>query len=432
MPMVTLFALALLAPQTAEIRPMATEIVNPIRNATFNKDGKAKKRVQGGNPRLIDGHLVFDGSTDGDRQVDPQIAVGGGFILHGTNSGLVIYDKNGNYIDGVPQSEFNNGIDPKLFYDPHNKVFGFDMWVYWDKEKVKPVNVSVSESADPRKGWNTYPVSAKDGWDGGAIGYSRKWIGYSFPGGESQTFVMRMSEAKAGKPATIFRFKGSLGSPSYTQDATDDLVFVELTDNDIIMRTVGESKAKDGVPVVKKIVRVPHHFKYFGWPPNSPMKGTDKLTASGDRNPKNLVVQSKCLWFSQAVDVNGRAGVQWHQVRLSDGKFIQSGLLSHPVNSYIETSIAVNKRNDVLVGFQETGPGMFISGRCAWRKASDPLGTLGPILRLGEGQAATAGGPWGDYSGSVFDGDNKIDLWTIQSIANAKGGGSTAIAQIKL
>jgi len=404
-----------------------TEVITPIHQDTFNKGGTAKRRVQGGNPRVVHGFLVFDGSSDGDRQVDPQIAVGGGFVLHGTNGGLIIYDKEGHYVDGVPQDEFNGGIDPKLFFDPHNRVFGFDLWKYWDKEKIKPVNISISQTADPRGAWNTYAVPAPKGVDGGGIGYSRKWIGYSFPGGPEETFVMKMAEVKAGKPATVYHFAGSLGSPAYTQDATDDLLFVRLTDQDIVLTTVGTGGG--GEPVVKSVVTAPHHFRYFGWPPASPMKGTDKRTASGDRNPKNLVVQSRNLWFSHTVDVEGRAGVEWHQVKL-DGTFVQNGLIANPETSYIQTTIAVNRRQDVLVGFQETGPNMFISGRCTWRRANDPPGTLRPILELGEGLAATKGGPWGDYSGSVVDGDNLTDLWTIQSVATAAGRGGTVIAKI--
>jgi len=414
--------------QDLPIPPVRTELVTPIHSATFNKGGTAKNRRQGGNPRTVAGNLVFDGSTDGNRQVDPQIAVGGGFVLHGTNGGIVIYDKKGNYVDGVPQKEFNDGIDPKLFFDVNNRVFGFDMWVYWDKPKVKPVNISISETADPRGAWNTYSVSASQGVDGGGIGYSRRWIGYSFPGGPEQTFVLPMAEAKAGKPAPVYHFAGNLGQPVATQDASDDLLFVKLTNEETVLTTVGDGG--EGIPVVKAIKRAPHGFRYFGHPPQSPMKGTVVKTASGDRNPKNLVVQGNHLWFSQTVNVEGRAGVQWHEFTL-DGADVQDGLLADPQNSYIQTTLAVNKRNDVLVGFQETGPDMFISARCAWRKGSDPPGKLGPIFKLATGVAATAGTAWGDYSGSVMDGDNRTDLWTIQSYANEVGKGSTVIMRVR-
>src|SRR5579872_2421574 len=109
---VALLALTLLPAEPGD-GPVSTEVVTPVHADSFNHGGTAKKRRQGGNPRMVRGNLVFDGSQDGNRQVDPQIAVGGGFVLHGTNSGLLIYDKNGNYVDGVPQDEFAGGIDPK-------------------------------------------------------------------------------------------------------------------------------------------------------------------------------------------------------------------------------------------------------------------------------------------------------------------------------
>ena len=105
-------------------RPSRVEIISPIRKTSFNNNGSCPEREQGGNPRMVNGYLVFDGSMDGNRQVDPQIAVGGGYVLHGTNNGLVIYNKKGEYQQGISQKCFNNGIDPKLFFDAHNQVFG--------------------------------------------------------------------------------------------------------------------------------------------------------------------------------------------------------------------------------------------------------------------------------------------------------------------
>ena len=51
-------------------------------------------------------------------------------------------------------------------------------------------------------------------------------------------------------------------------------------------------------------------------------------------------------------------------------------------------------------------------------------------MRLGEGEGATDGTSWGDYSGSVIDGDNLLDLWTVQSTTSPEGKGHTAIAKL--
>lgn len=413
----------------ADIKPSRSEVIKPLHVPSFNLGGKAKNRKQGGGARRVAGCLAFDGSMDGNRQVDPQIAIGGGFVFHGTNKGFIIYDKKGNYVDGVRQSVFNGGIDPKIFFDPHNKVFGFDIWNPWDKEKKKPVNVSVSETSDPTKAWNTYPIPAPAGRDGGGIGYSRKWIGYEFPGGPEQNFVLKIAEAKAGKPATVYHFAGNMGHPVANQDANDDIYFFKITKTQFIITRVHDSG--DGSPIATVVADKPHALKYFKGPARSSQKGTKQQVSSGDRRPKNIVLQSNHIWFSHTITCDGRAAVQWHQLKL-DGTLVQTGLIKHEKNNYIQTTIAVNQHNDVLVGFQEAGPDMFISPRMALRLADDAPGTIRKVINLGEGKGAADGIAWGDYSGSTIDGDNLTDLWTIQSITDVKGKGDTIIVQAPL
>lgn len=410
------------------VHPSRTEVITPIHKSKFYGDSLCAERKQGGNPQIINGYQVFNGSMDGNRQVDPQIAVGGGYVLHGTNSGIIIYNKKGEFVQGVPQKCFNNGIDPKMFYDFHNQVFVFDLWWYYDKPKVKPVNISVSETSDPTGAWNTYPVPAQNGVDGGGIGYSRKWIGYSFPGGTENTFVLRMADAKAGKPATVYHFKGSLGHLVFVQDATDDLYFFEIKNGDFIIRKVTEGS--DGQPYCQLVSKKPHLLKYINYPPQSPQKGTEQKVSSGDRNPKNLVLQNGCIWFSHAVNKDGHSAVQWHQLKADDGTIVQTGMIASDTTNYIQTTIAVNKNNDVLIGFQEVNANSFISPRFTYRLAKDAPGTTREIVRVGEGSGAADGVAWGDYSGSVIDGDNLLDLWTIQSIANEKGRGETVIVKV--
>ena len=420
-------AISISSPVIYAATPSRTEVITPLKNSTFNKNGKCPQRKQGGNPRIAAGYFVFDGSMDGNRQVDPQIAVGGGYVLHGTNNGMIIYDKKGEFIQGVKMSCFNGGIDPKLFFCINNKVFGFDTWKYWDKQKNKPVNISISTSSDPTGSWNTYPVSAPHGRDGGGIGHSTEWIGYSFPGGPEQSFVLKMSEAKKGIPTTIYHFEGNLGQPAFNQDKDPNLYFLKFTSKNFIISRVRDNG--HGEPVSEQLCSKPHHLKYSGYPPKSPQKGSAIKTSSGDRNPKNIILQSGCLWFSQAVNGKGRSAVQWHQLRL-DGTLVQSGIIQSPDSNYIQTTLAVNKYNDVLVGFQEVNQNMFISPRMAFRHATDPLGKLRKIIKLAEGEGATSGTAWGDYSGSVIDGDNLSDLWTIQSITDKNGKGDTIIIKV--
>ncbi len=429
----TLLSLILLIQAHAQsindtIRPSKTEVVNPIHKSDFNDGNHCLVRKQGGNMQMVNGYQVFNGSMDGDRQVDPQIAVGGGYVLEGSNKGLIIYDKKGSFVQGVSQKCFNNGIDPKMFFDIHNNLFVFDMWWYYDKAKIKPVNIAVSETSNPTGSWNIYPVSRTEEVDGGGIGYSKKWIGYSYSGGSENTFVMRMADAKAGKPATIYHFNGSLGNPVFMQDPIDDLYFFDIDEGYFVIRKVSEDA--NGKPYCQVVSRKPHNVKYIDYPPESPQKGTEQKVSSGDRNPKNLVYQNGSIWFSQAVNCEGRSAVQWHQVKADDGTIRQTGLIKSDTTNYIQTTIAVNKKNDVLIGFQEVNANSFISPRFAYRTAKDVRGTVGKIVRVAEGEAATDGDSWGDYSGSIIDGDNLLDLWTIQSRANTKGKGESVIVKV--
>jgi hypothetical protein len=414
--------------QLDTMHAVRTEMISPLHKASFYGDSLCAERKQGGNPQIINGYQVFNGSMDGNRQVDPQIAIGGGFVLHGTNGGIIIYNKNGEFLQGVSQKCFNNGIDPKMFFDIHNQVFVFDLWWYYDKPKIKPVNISVSETSDPRGAWNTYPVPATKGEDGGGIGYSKKWIGYSFPGGEENTFILRTSDAKAGRPAKVYHFKGSLGHPIANQDDNDDLYFFDIDEDDFVIRKVSEDA--NGEPYCQLVSRKKHNLTYIDYPPQSPQKGTTQKVSSGDRNPKNLVLQNGFIWFAQAVNCNGRSAVQWHQINSKNGQMLQTDLIKSDTTNYIQTTLAVNKKNDVLIGFQEVNANSFVSPRFTFRMAKDAPGTVRDIIHVGEGRGATDGEAWGDYSGSIIDGDNLLDLWTIQSLASEKGRGETVIVKV--
>ena len=53
------------------IRPARSEVVEPLLMRSFDRDGETPERRQGGRPCPRGELLVFDGATDGNRQVDP-------------------------------------------------------------------------------------------------------------------------------------------------------------------------------------------------------------------------------------------------------------------------------------------------------------------------------------------------------------------------
>ncbi len=379
----------------------------------------------------------FEGIPDTDGQVDVQVAVGGGYAVHATNSGLSIFDKTGKFLTATRQACFNEGIDPKLFFDVHNKIFAIDYWHYYDVPKKKPLNISVSASSDPTKKWNTYPISLTEAVDGGSLGYSKKWLGYAYPKDMDKggTLVMATEDARLGKATKIYHFEGELGQAAFGQDASDDMYFLNVDATNFTLNKIGTDA--QNVPYATKVWQKAHQLQYIDGPPASPQKGTKTLISSGDRKPKNLVIQGGYLWFAHTIDYNGQAAVQWHQLNLKDGTSVQTGILHKAGSNYIQSTIAVNTDLDVLVGFQECNANMYVSPCFAYRKASDAVGTLRNVVTIEAGTGNYGDGtndavPWGDYSGSIIDGDNLKDLWTGQSIMQKSKVVSNRIVKLKL
>jgi hypothetical protein len=94
-----------------------------------------------------------------------------------------------------------------------------------------------------------------------------------------------------------------------------------------------------------------------------------------------------------------------------------------PVTFYAYPSIAVNRNNDVLIGYSRFSSSQFASANYAYRAGTDPVNTLQPDVVLKAGEASynkTFGGPsnrWGDYSNTQVDPIDDKALWTIQEYA---------------
>ena len=379
----------------------------------------------------------FEGIPDTDGQVDVQVAVGGGHVVHATNQGVSIFDKTGKFLTATRQECFNEGIDPKLFFDVHNKIFAIDFWHYYDDAKKKPLNISVSASSDPTKAWNTYPISLVEAVDGGSLGYSKKWLGYAYPkdADKGGTIVIATEDARLGKETKVYHFERELGQAAFVQDATDDMYFLEVDDANFTLNKI--TTDAQNVPYKTKAWQKAHQLKYIEMPPPSPQKGTKTMISSGDRKPKNLVVQGGYLWFAHTIDYNGQAAVQWHQLDLKDGTSIQTGIISKAGSNYIQSSIAVNKDLDVMIGFQECNANMYVSPCFTYRNANDTKGTLRPVTTIenGTGNYGTnkdESVPWGDYSGSIIDGDNLKDLWSVQNIMQSGKEVGNKVVKLKL
>jgi len=138
-----------------------------------------------------------------------------------------------------------------------------------------------------------------------------------------------------------------------------------------------------------------------------------------------LVWRNGSLWAVEDIYLEARSdtrsAIQWWQIS-PHGTVIQRGLIDDPtaVLFYHYPSLAVNKFNDVLIGYNRFSKDQYASADYAFRAGSDPPNTLrsDTVLKAGEGFYSNTDGflknEWGDYSNTSVDPVNDVDLWTIQ------------------
>ena len=171
--------------------------------------------------------------------------------------------------------------------------------------------------------------------------------------------------------------------------------------------------------------------------PQADGRGVD----ADDSRVGNAVFRNGHVWYAQTINLPPSGGVgfglhtavQWVELD-TNGAFVQGGRIEDaramPWNgghSYAYAAIAVNARDDVLVGFSDFQSNDFVDAAYAYRSGADAPDTMrAPVtLKDGEGPySKTRGGlnRWGDYSGAQVDPSDDLALWTVQEYARVPTG----------
>jgi hypothetical protein len=166
-----------------------------------------------------------------------------------------------------------------------------------------------------------------------------------------------------------------------------------------------------------------------------------RLIDSGDAFIRsNVVFRNGNIWYPQTIALPaGGLGqptthttVQWTRID-TNGDFVDGGRVEDPTATatnggqwYAYPSISVNMNNDALLGFSNFASDDLIDAGYAFRFGTDAAGTMRDPVIFKEGEdyyAKDFGGTrnrWGDYSNTVVDPANDLDLWTIQEYAGVR------------
>ncbi len=371
-----------------------------------------------------------------------------------TRTGTVISTTTVNALFGALAQP--NGIsDPRLRYDPYAGR--------WMLAAITNVNTSqaavligVSQTSDPTGTWNTYSVAADPTGQTWAefpgIGFDKDWIVvaanlYQLTQSvyvNTKIWVFNKSTLYAGQPLSASLFTVTDGNhvmqPTLTYDPNQSTLY--------LIEDMGATASQWRVssitgPVGSETLTVGSPFSLgtgITWAQNgtetnggfAPQLGTSELIYTSDSRIHSVVFRNGSLWAAQTIflptSTVTRSSVQWAQLSASLTPSVQQvGRVDDPngVLFFAYPSLAVNSRNDMLIGYSRYSANQYASADYSFREGGDPAGTLRADTVLEPG-----GGPynkgfnntrnrWGDYSTTVVDPTDDLTMWTIQEYAMA-------------
>jgi Secretion system C-terminal sorting domain/PKD domain len=403
----------------------------------------------------------FNGLNDNSTSIPPDVngTVGPNHTIVTLNTQVRIQDKNGVNLSTVSLNSFWSPIggltstyDPKALYD-----HVANRWMIVSSAEPQSNNsctlLAVSKTDDPTQGWNMYKVDVDPTnvrWvDFPSIGFNDRWIVvqmnlFPMPGNSTtshQIYVWDKADVYSNGPGTFTKFEvtneaTAVACPSIHYDNSTDRMFLirSASGNSggkgtLTMRTItGPTSA----PVMSAPVAIQSNNTWAtgaGTNGNfNPQLGSTNLINAGDHRMRQVVVRDGRIWATHAIFLPqgnpNRSSVQWWELDTL-GNIIQRNIIDDATGNrhYNYPSIAVNNKNDVLIGYSSFSKDQYASAGYSLRRANDPINTFRDeyTYKFGENTYFKDFGAgrnrWGDYSNTVVDPTNDSTFWTIQEYA---------------
>ena len=410
----------------------------------------------------------FAAAGDNDTSIPPDTmgAVGPNNLMVALNTQVSIQNKAGSTSSTVSLDSFWNSLsgvsgvfDPRLAYDPYNNRWIFVAGSNGESNSSKLL-VGVSQTGNPSGLWNLYETTVDgtgtDWGDYPSLGFTKDWVvvdlnlfkvvNNNFTGGEIYAFskadlyaglvsvrVMLFADANAVSETPASTYDNTLATEYLVQSWNGNTTGSGFLRISSITGAVGSEVYTDQVAFTS----TPNPWE--SGPPNdadfAPQMGSTHLIQNGDDRVINVVYRNGNLWAAQNAFLPAgaptRTAAQWWQFT-TNGTLKQFGRVDDGTgtNFYAYPSIAVNAEDDAVLGYSRFSANQFAGADYSIRLTSDPLNTMRSEAVLKAGEAAyykTFSGTenrWGDYSNTVVDPGNDMDIWTIQEFASSPNFGN--------
>ncbi|MBZ5724882.1 MAG: hypothetical protein LAP87_07775 [Acidobacteriia bacterium] len=419
---------------------------------------------------LADNFTAIPPDTDG--AVSPQ------YVVTMLNTQVLIQDRSGATRENYPidlnsfwsaLGTFTDTFDPRIYYDAASQRWIASAAVN-GQSQASALLVGVSRTDDPGGNWDQFMInvnatgtpSTSAVWgDYPVLGFNGNWVVVSL-----NLFQVRGRGDYQSTNLYVFD-KSALyqgGQDPFKVFPDDQGEFIPARDFDGLPNTLylvqafaGDVGFADGAGTIRisKITGAVGAESFSGgnggtitindpWsdsgPTDStgapldfaPQLGTTARIDTGDSRLQNCVLRGGTIWCSHTIflPLTGptRAAVQWFQMNPATAGILQRGRIddSSSTNFYAYPSIAVNKNNDVLIGYNRFSANDYPSAEFSFRLASDAPNTLEPEVMVKAGEAPyvvtgrqSGSNRWGDYSTTMVDPADDLTFWTIQEYAAA-------------
>jgi len=406
----------------------------------------------------------FLGLDDSGNSIPPDVngAAGPDHLMITLNTQVRIMDREGNEISTISTGSFWIGVpgggggsfDPKIIYDPYE-----DRWIFLMPSSSDPsaskLLVAVSENSDPTGNWYRYTFDTDPNnqvwFDYPNFGFNKHWIvvtGNMFGNGfYTAMFVLDKADLYNNEPLVNYsRFEiydGFTLVPAKTYDTEEeDIYCINNAGGNYggfgylnLWRVTGGygNEQVENLGLIQ-IADTWANGSYTSGGNFAPQLGSDLKINTVDARMENMIYRNGKLWtvhhvYLPAGNNPTRSAVQWFELEL-DGEILQHGRVDDPDGNmfYAFTSMAVNAKEDIMIGYSSFSEEQYASASYSFRYANDPPNTLRDSYQYKDGLAPywkTFGGDrnrWGDYSGTVVDPVDDLDFWTLQEYADLPTG----------
>lgn len=405
----------------------------------------------------------FNGLNDNGVSIPPDVngAVGPNHIMTTLNTQVRIADRSGNVISTVlldnfwsPLGGITSTYDPKILYDPTA-----NRWMFVSSGEPQSNNsctlLAVSKTSDPTQGWNLYKTdvdATNQKWvDYPSIGFNGKWIVVQmnlfpmtgFSASAHQIYVWDKADVYNNGAGVYTKFDitneaTAIACPSihYDNSVSKMFTFRVASGNSagkgtLGMRTISGPTAN---PVLSTETVIQSTTSWGSSGANNtnfaPQLGVTSLIATNDHRMRHVVVRNGKIWAVHSIFLPTtsptRSAVQYWQFDTTGAVLQRSKIEDATGNKFYSfPSIAVNNKNDVLLGYASFSKDKYASGSYSFRRDNDAINTFRDeyIFKYGENTYfKDFGGSrnrWGDYTNTVVDPTNDSTFWTVQEYAGS-------------